>query len=56
MVLEELANGKTVEVFTLIPLPHNWQELELDIAGSIEVALIRKLRPPWNKQERGDEE
>jgi hypothetical protein len=55
-ILSKLKDGAKVKVFTLAVRNHKWKGLSINNAGSIELALIDTLKPPWNIIGVGDRE
>ena len=49
-VLAVLADGREVEVFTIVPPPETVNGLPVDMVLGLEEGLIRSWRPIWNRR------
>jgi hypothetical protein len=49
-ILDCLARGQTVEIYTLCPPSTSWRGLPVDLIAGIEEGLIRHMRPAWNRR------
>ena len=47
-IMNLLAAGHEVEVFTFVPKRLYWRGLPVDMVAGLEEGLIRELRPVWN--------
>ena len=47
-IIEVLAGGRTVDIYTLLPPAHTWEGLPVDLISGVEEGLIRAARPEWN--------
>jgi hypothetical protein len=52
-VLAVLAEGREVEVFTIVPPPETVNGLPVDMVLGLEEGLIRSWRPIWNRRGMG---
>ena len=52
-VLAVLADGREVEVFTIVPPPETVNGLPVDMVLGLEEGLIRSWRPIWNRRGMG---
>jgi hypothetical protein len=52
-VLTVLADGREVEVFTIVPPPETVNGLPVDMVVGLEEGLIRSWRPVWNRRGMG---
>jgi hypothetical protein len=52
-VLAVLADGREVEVFTIVPPPETVNGLPVDMVLGLEEGLIRSWRPVWNRRGMG---
>lgn len=50
LILEALSEGRIVSAFIALPPQFEWNGLPVDGASGLETALIKMIRPPWNKQ------
>lgn len=50
LIREALANGSKVHVLMCLPGSIDWNGLTLQLAPSLEAALIGRIRPDWNIQ------
>ncbi|MHA1600475.1 MAG: GIY-YIG nuclease family protein [Alphaproteobacteria bacterium] len=54
LIRKALKSGSEVTVLTIVNLkPIQQRGLPVDLIAGIEVGLIRKLQPKWNRRERG---
>lgn len=49
-VLRCLEAGESVEIYTLTPPKLEWNGLPVDLIMGLEEALIRNIRPAWNRR------
>jgi hypothetical protein len=52
-VLSVLADGRAVEIFTIVPPPQTVNGLPVDMVSGLEEGLIRSWRPDWNRRGMG---
>lgn len=50
LLIEKLNKENQISILTCIPKPQAWNGLSLNIAPSLEIALIQKAKPSWNMQ------
>lgn len=50
LIVEALANERSVEVCVARPPQLTWNGLPVDGPAGLETALIKLIRPPWNQQ------
>jgi len=47
-LIDELATGRTVEIYLATPEPSIWHGLPVNTAAGLEEGLIQQFTPPWN--------
>jgi hypothetical protein len=50
LIKEKLLAGDTVELIAAFPPPTVWNGLPVDVVMGLELGLIKKFCPPWNKR------